>query len=231
MIVPCKSALQCALRRPSIIRTPYHASKLPDATKSMTLGLSSVASTRPGDVSVAKLCSVRMPGNAVRTCHAPSARERDLDMRVPLEGEEVKLVQGKIGSCHLSALCSVTSPWPTHPMALEEAFEQGLLGVGLVVSTWHICAVASTRSSTRAQMGDTDEMFRDPRTPRQQLNENEAMWARKWDTYLAAERRRNNGRLRLRRDRKLKELVRHGIPNSARPEVRAPLLAASALDA
>jgi hypothetical protein len=128
MIVPCKSALQCALRRPSIIRTPYHASKLPDATNSMTLGLSSVASTRPGDVSVAKLCSVRMPGNAVRTCHAPSARERDLDMRVPLEGEEVKLVQGKIGSCHLSALCSVTSPWPTHPMALEEAFEQGLLG-------------------------------------------------------------------------------------------------------
>jgi hypothetical protein len=80
-------------------------------------------------------------------------------------------------------------------------------------------------------MGDTDEMFRDPRTPRQQLNENEAMWARKWDTYLAAERRRNNGRLRLRRDRKLKELVRHGIPNSVRPEVRAPLLAASALDA
>ena len=122
MIVPCKSALQCALRRPSIIRTPYHASKLPDATKSMTLGLSSVASTRPGDVSVAKLCSVRMPGNAVRTCHAPSARERDLDMRVPLEGEEVKLVQGKIGSCHLSACvaaCSVTSPWPTHPMALD----------------------------------------------------------------------------------------------------------------
>jgi hypothetical protein len=50
------------------------------------------------------------------------------------------------------------------------------------------------------------------------------MWARKWDTYLAAERRRNNGRLRLRRNRKLKELVRHGIPNSARPEVRAPLL-------
>ena len=46
------------------------------------------------------------------------------------------------------------------------------------------------------------------------------LWAR-WAAYLA-ERRCTARFLRLRRDRQLKVLVRHGIPCSARPDVRIP---------